>query len=218
MEHRHTLFDDLPDFEGREPVGTSLTLGGKADRLTRPFRIGDKLVLVVEVTVTGVNHTETKGGIVREHKLAVADAYELGGQRKQDLLETLHEEYESAMDDMKGRRRLPFDGDGEEEPTDTAAAAAGAGPEARADARDDWDEFDPTGDSDAADIEAPADAVEDAGDGEAPDDPEASLAEPVLAEVPCPTCNASGKIGRGRNRKVCPACLGRTTITGVATE
>lgn len=140
-----TLFDDLPEFETRRPVGTSLSLSGAVDRRTRPFRIGDRIALVVECAVTGVEHKETKGGIVRVHKLAVGDAYELGGDRKSDLLEELHEEYVAFEDAMAARQPLPF-GDGDEEPHGQDAAAGG-GPEARAAAREDgddgWDGFDP---------------------------------------------------------------------------
>jgi hypothetical protein len=138
-----TLFDELPEFEGVKPVGTELTFGGGSGRRTRAMRIGERIVLVVEVAVTGVEHKETKGGQVRVHKLRVEDAYELGDNRAPDLLEMLHDEYQAAEDEARGRAKLPFDeaGDG----TDGQTAAAGAGPEARADAReqgDGWDEFD----------------------------------------------------------------------------
>lgn len=136
-----TLFDELPEFEGVKPVGTELTFGGGSGRRTRAMRIGERIVLVVEVAVTGVEHKETKGGQVRVHKLRVEDAYELGDNRAPDLLEMLHEEYQAAEDEARGRARLPFDGD--EEGTDGQSAAAGAGPEARAEAREDgWDGFD----------------------------------------------------------------------------
>lgn len=124
-----TLFADLPEFEGRDPIATALSLSGNVDRRTRPFRIGERIALVVEVTVTGVTHKETKGGIVRSHQLAVADAYELGGDRKEDLLEVLHAEHQAFEDELKARRPIDFtdpDPYGQD-------GAAGAGPEARAD-------------------------------------------------------------------------------------
>lgn len=125
-----TLFGDLPEFEGRDPVATNLSLSGVVDRRTRPFHIGERIALVVEVTVTGVTHKETKGGIVRSHALAVADAYELGGERKADLLEVLAEEYQAFEDEQKARTPIDFTD------PDPYGGAAGEGPEARAEYRD----------------------------------------------------------------------------------
>lgn len=177
------LFDDLPEFEGRDPVGTSLTLGGAVDRRTRPFRIGDSIALVVECKVTGITHKETKGGIVRVHTLAVGDAYELGGERKSDLLEVLHEEYVAFEDEMKARTPIDFD---EPDPYGQDAAA-GEGAEARADERadllalDEWahsdEAFEQYGTADAA-LAALAEMAPDSFDALDPEpvDPEA---EPV---------------------------------------
>lgn len=95
--------DKLPGFEGKEPVGTKLVLSGGSERRTRPYHIGDSIVIVVEGTVTAVNHAETKGGIVREHKLAIETAYELGGDRAPNLIAELSEEYQEAVDDALGR-------------------------------------------------------------------------------------------------------------------
>lgn len=161
------VFETLPGFEGEKPVGTELTLSGAVGRRTRAMKIGESLVLVVEVQVTGVNHKETKGGILRAHALKVQDAYELGDGRAPDLLEELHNEYQAAEDEARGRAKLPFDGD---DGPDGATAAAGAGPEARADERadrddDGWGDFDPADDpelvaiSDAADLAAIGGAV-----------------------------------------------------------
>lgn len=140
------VFDQLPGFEGEKPVGTELTLSGAVGRRTRAMKIGESLVLVVEVQVTGVNHKETKGGILRAHALKVIDAYELGDSRAPDLLEELHQEYEQAADAAKARAAIDFENP-DPYGTDPAAAAAGAGPEARADARaertadQEWDGF-----------------------------------------------------------------------------
>lgn len=128
-----TLFDDLPEFEGRDPIATALSLSGNVDRRTRPFHIGEKIALVVEVTVTGVTHKETKGGIVRAHSLAVADAYELGGDRKSDLLEVLASEYTAWEDEQAARTPIDFTDD---DPYGQGGAA-GEGPEARAEYRAD---------------------------------------------------------------------------------
>lgn len=122
--------DKLPGFEGKEPVGTKLVLSGGSERRTRPYHIGDQIVIVVEGTVTAVNHAETKGGIVREHKLAIESAYELGGDRAPDLISELSEEYQEAVDDALGRQVIQpeqgdrYDDDDETSPEIGAAADA----------------------------------------------------------------------------------------------
>lgn len=113
--------DKLPGFEGSDPVGTALKLGGKIDRRTRPWKIGERVVLVIEGTVTGVDHKQAKGGIVRVHELALDDGYELGGDRAPDLIEQLADEYTAAMDDHLGRARL--EGWAEASTVDPSAAA-----------------------------------------------------------------------------------------------
>lgn len=139
-------FHRLPGFEGTDPVGTELAISGGSGRRSRAFHIGESFPMVIEVKVVGVEHSETKGGIVRKHKLQLVDAYELGDNRAPDLLEALHAEHEEWLNEMRGTPALPFDGEGEG--TDGQSAAAGAGPEERADARadrdqgDGWDGFD----------------------------------------------------------------------------
>lgn len=171
-------FHRLPGFEGIDPVGTELAISGGSGRRTRAFHIGETFPMVIEVKVIGVEHTETKGGIVRKHKVQLVDAYELGDNRAPDLLEALHAEHEEWLNEMRGTPALPFDGD----TTDGPTAASGAGPEARADARadrdqgDGWDDFDPT--SDAALV-----AISDAADLVAMDPDDNRTREDFLAEL-----------------------------------
>lgn len=170
-------FHRLPGFEGVDPVGTELAISGGSGRRSRAFHIGETFPMVIEVKVVGVEHTETKGGIVRKHKVALVDAYELGDNRAPDLLEALHAEHEEWLNEMRGTPALPFDG---EQGTDAQTAAAGAGPEARADARadreqgDGWDDFDP---SDEVALDVLAVAAENAVANETHETVEAFLAE-----------------------------------------
>lgn len=109
--------EKLPIFEGTEPRITMMNLSGKSGRRTRPFHLGDQVVLVVEGTISRVAHEDTKGGIARAHTLVVEDIYELGGDRAVSLIEDLSQEYTAALDEIEGRVQLPFgDGDGEEIP------------------------------------------------------------------------------------------------------
>lgn len=91
------IYDDLPLFEDIRPIGTIASLAGKIGKRTRPFHIGDEVVLVIECEVTGVDHTQGKGGVVRGHKLTIVDGYELGGDAAPDLITTLAAEYAEAM-------------------------------------------------------------------------------------------------------------------------
>lgn len=108
--------EKLPIFEGTEPRITIMNLSGKSGRRTRPFHLGDRVVLVVEGTISRVAHEDTKGGIARAHTLVVEEVYELGADRSVSLIEDLTEEYTRALDDIEGRVQLPFGDDGEEIP------------------------------------------------------------------------------------------------------
>lgn len=98
----------LPAFEGEQPRLTELALTGGSKRRTRPYRLHERITLVIDVEVTAVEHVETKGGLARKHKVAMVDVYELGGDRAPDLIATLADEYEEAFG---GMARLPFDAD-----------------------------------------------------------------------------------------------------------
>lgn len=98
----------LPAFEGEQPRLTELALTGGSKRRTRPYRLHERITLVIEVEVTAVEHVETKGGLARKHKVAMVDVYELGGDRAPDLIATLADEYETAFGGMS---RLPFGAD-----------------------------------------------------------------------------------------------------------
>lgn len=98
----------LPMFEGAQPRLTELQLSGGSKRRTRPYRMHERITLVVEVEVTGISHIETKGGMARRHMVSIADVYELGADRAPSLIEELSEQYDEMFG---GMARLPFEPD-----------------------------------------------------------------------------------------------------------
>ena len=97
---------ELPEFEGLRPIGVLTKLKGAAQRINRPMHHGEKVILVVEAEVSGVNHPMTKEGLKREHVLQVGDLYELAGRPGNRLMSRLKNAWRLADDDRHGRTAL----------------------------------------------------------------------------------------------------------------
>jgi len=68
----------LPMFEGQQPLAVRSRISGKTSALKRGAAIGETVILLVEATVTEVNHaTDTHGILWRDHKLTLDEAWEL---------------------------------------------------------------------------------------------------------------------------------------------
>lgn len=98
----------LPLFEAERPTGTLLKGSLKVDRLTPPLRRNEKVYLLVEAHVTGVNHTTGKGDVViREHSLEIEDAFLLDSDEGAYRASELEDEHRAAVDEALGRQQLP---------------------------------------------------------------------------------------------------------------
>lgn len=118
-----TAGGELPEFEGRIPVGVNTNLQGAGQRITRALHHEDRIVLVVEAKVADIRHPMTKDGLKRNHVLKVEDLYELPGRRGQRLLTMLKKAWRLASDAEGGTPSLAgldADGDGLEVTTDGA--------------------------------------------------------------------------------------------------
>lgn len=98
----------LPLFEGERPTGTELKGSIKSERLTPPLRRGQTVFLLVEATVTDVNHKTGKGDIaIREHKVDVEDVFLMDPDEAGYRISELEAEHRAAVDDAMGRQMLP---------------------------------------------------------------------------------------------------------------
>jgi hypothetical protein len=98
---------ELPEFEGQVPVGVLTRINGTGQRVTRPLRIGERGVAVVEYEVLGVNHVEDKAGLKRIQTLGVKDLYDVEGKEAKKLLANMRTRFKTAEDERLGRRSLP---------------------------------------------------------------------------------------------------------------
>lgn len=97
---------DLPDFEGQKPVGVQTSISGTGQRITRPLHIGQRVILVVEAEVSGVNHKES-GGLKRIQTLAVKDLYEAEGKDGAKLLSGMKLRAKKSEDARSGKLAIP---------------------------------------------------------------------------------------------------------------
>jgi hypothetical protein len=65
-----------PLFEGREVHVTQLKLTGTSGS-GRPLAMGEEVVVIARATVTGINHVDSSGQLVRTHSAKVSEAYEV---------------------------------------------------------------------------------------------------------------------------------------------
>lgn len=97
---------ELPEFEGRIPVGVLTNLQGAAQRIARALHHEDKVVLLVEAKVSSVDHPMTKDGLKRKHVLKVEDMYELAEPLGQRLMSRCKTGWRLADDARHGRTPL----------------------------------------------------------------------------------------------------------------
>lgn len=98
---------DLPEFEGTMPVGVDTRINGSGQRIIRPLGLEQRVILVVEAVVSGVDHKTVKGGIKRVHTLSVADLYEVEGKEGTKLLSNMRLRQKKADDARSGRKAIP---------------------------------------------------------------------------------------------------------------
>lgn len=111
VDEQPTLPDlELPDYNGRTPVGMKSALTGAGTRIRRPYGIGDRVVLVVEAKVKKAGHEETDDGLVYVETLKVSDLFELDRDPGTRLLRFLRSNYRVAEDKVAGREPLADNG------------------------------------------------------------------------------------------------------------
>lgn len=101
---------DLPDYNGRRPVGMKTAVNGAGNRVYRPHTIGDTVTLVIEAKVSDAGHKQTKDGLLYVEKYQVADVFEADGETGKHLLLGLRTAYRLADDERHGRKQLPLAG------------------------------------------------------------------------------------------------------------
>lgn len=117
----------LPGFEGHDPIGTDASFSGSVDRRTGPLHYGEQVYFIVEAEVVGVEHATSKNGMVRKHRLKLADAYQLDEQVGSDMCADLADQHREMTDGLTGQVSLTAVPDGK-------ATAADEADEAEADA------------------------------------------------------------------------------------
>jgi hypothetical protein len=107
-----TLAGEIPEFEGRIPIGVLTNVQGASQRIGRAIHHEEKVVLVVEASVRSVDHPMTKDGLKRRQVLKVEDIYEMEGKRGHRLLSTLRTAWRQADDARHARTPIEglFDG------------------------------------------------------------------------------------------------------------
>lgn len=98
---------ELPDFEGLKPIGVITKVSGAGQRITRPLGLEQRVILVVEAVVSGVDHKTTNDGVKRIHTLAVKDLYEAEGKEGKKLLSTMRQHAKKVEDERSGRLTVP---------------------------------------------------------------------------------------------------------------
>lgn len=93
----------LPEFEGRRPVGVVTKVNGSGERIHRSMALGEKVLLLVETTVSEVNHKQTKEGLKRHHTLVVDDLWETPEGEVSELLARCRQAYHDAERDRTGQ-------------------------------------------------------------------------------------------------------------------
>lgn len=101
--------EDLPEFEGLQPVGVVTRVNGAGQRIHRPMRIDERIVIVIEAEVADVNHRRTDDGVKRVHTLKCLDLFEIGGRAGKRLVNNLKQRYREGDVDS-----LPFKTAGDE--------------------------------------------------------------------------------------------------------
>jgi hypothetical protein len=85
------LEDDDGRIDGELPVEISSKITGALERLTRPMHHREKLVLVLEAKVVGLNFPATDDGVHRVQTLKVLDAFDITGTVGSRMLNELKE-------------------------------------------------------------------------------------------------------------------------------
>lgn len=97
---------DLPDFEGRKPVGVVTRVNGAGERISRAMHYEERVVLIVEGTIGNVGHGKTAQGMKRIQTISVEDLFEIEGRAGTRILNACRQSYRTADDARHGRRDL----------------------------------------------------------------------------------------------------------------
>lgn len=89
---------DLPDFEGRKPVGVVTRVNGAGERISRAMHYDEHVVLIIEGTIGNVGHGKTAQGMKRVQTITVDDLYEIEGRAGQRILNACRQAYRTADD------------------------------------------------------------------------------------------------------------------------
>lgn len=98
---------ELPEFEGQVPTGVLTNINGSGQRITRPLHNDSTVILVIEATVTSVNHKNVSGGLKRIQTLGVKDLYEIEGKDGIKLLSNMRLRAKQSDDERAGRLTIP---------------------------------------------------------------------------------------------------------------
>jgi hypothetical protein len=111
----------LPEHHGVVPVGTVTSISGSSSRLFRPMEVDEKVVFLVEASVTEEGHRSVKAGLHRLHKLYVNDMWELSAEQASRLLTKAKRDAKALDDLLAARAPLPGINDDAEEEDDGEA-------------------------------------------------------------------------------------------------
>lgn len=106
-EQDEVVIPQLPEHHGQVPSGVVTSINGSSSRLFRPLQTEEKLVLLVEATVTAEGHRVVTDGLHRTHTLRVTDLFELAGEKGARLLRDAKKSASALEDATKARAPLP---------------------------------------------------------------------------------------------------------------
>lgn len=97
---------EIPPFEKRSVKGSGIRFSGTTRRPVHAFEQAEKVILMVEAEVTGVNHADrAKVGLVREHAFKVLDVQVPDQDKAKVMLAELQDEFEEKH---MATRKLPL--------------------------------------------------------------------------------------------------------------
>jgi hypothetical protein len=105
-------------------VATETKLSGSLDRLDRPLGFRERVILVIDATVSEEAIKSSGDGPIRKRTLKLTDAYELEGERGVNIVNALRGERRKAEDEAAGRNPIPGLEDFPEVTTDGSGVVA----------------------------------------------------------------------------------------------